>query len=144
MGNWINDLYVKYGNRLRMETVEVQIANTTGMYYLPDDSILRNRQVVGFLVVSNPSDGSLAPDTGRPLISDTALKQTFLTLKCNNEIVLDRFPLLAAVADDDNDRQCTPLNYLGFTPDKSYVQIGNAASTVAAGESLLIHFYYVC
>jgi hypothetical protein len=135
----------KYGDRVRTHAVEVQIGDTNGKYFLPDDSILRQKQIVGIFCRYNPDDNQYAPDSGRQLINENGLADAYLTLHHNNKEILSNHPL-QDLAISENSREQRRIYLPELTPSKSYVIIANPttpASKIAAGESILIHFVYI-
>ena len=140
-----NEAFNTYGNRLRTHMVEVQLSDTSGKYFLPDDSLIREKKVVGMFLRKNPSADVYSPDTQRPSIGDVALRSAYITLKDANKEVILSHPL-ADFAITDEDRTHRPLILDSITPSKSYIIIANPTvpgGKIAAGQSILLHFLYV-
>lgn len=139
-----NEAFNTYGNRLRTHLVEVQLNDTSGKYFLPDDSLIREKKIVGMFTRKNPGD-VYSPDTQRPAIGDVALRSAFITLKDANKEVILNHPL-ADFAITDEDRSHRPLILDSITPSKSYIIIANPTvpgGKIAAGQSILLHILYV-
>lgn len=139
--NWIDKIYQDYDGNVGVETLEVEINNTTGIYSLPDNSLLRSHRVLGVFVADNASDDRYSPSSGRQLVTQAALRNASLTLKCNNVTVLDNVPLMHC-ATTLNDHRVHPLKSSNLTPDQSSVRFGNPGTVLSTGRSLLLHFYY--
>lgn len=138
---WLERITEQYQGNIGIETLEIPIENTTGKYALPDNSLLRSNLVLGIFVVDNPSSDRYSPSSGRPLVTEGALRNASLTLKCNNVTILDSMPLIHVTSSLEQ-MKVHPLRSTAITPDQSYVQFGNASSVLTAGQSLLLHFYY--
>ena len=135
------ELVDKYGDRISSHSVEVRVDSTNPRtYYLPDDAILRGKQILEVFTRDNPDDNIVTP-TGRNVVNDTLLVNSFLTLVCGNKRFYDEHPLTDLVPERNNGdhRQIFAPN---FNPSKSYIHI-SGASTITAGESFLLHFIYV-
>src|SRR5690606_41909482 len=118
--------------------VEVQIANTGGNYYLPDNTIVRNKRIVGMFIPDNTGDTAYSP-SGRPLASNAAILSSYITLKAYNDDILSEHPcseLLITTAD----KSILLVELCNVNPQKSTILIGNAAALVTAGESIMIQF----
>lgn len=130
----------KFGDRLRSIGIEVQIPNTNGAYYLPDDAILRGKEIVGAFIGGNPNDNANSP-TGRPLASNNAVYSAFLTIKEDNDNVLESHPL-SDFLQTAEDRSYRILNQCNINPQRSLIQVTNT-SLISAGESFYLTFIYV-
>lgn len=140
-----NEVANTYGDRVRTHLVEILINDLSGKYYLPDDSLIREKKVVGMFTRLNPSDDVYSPETNRLSIGDVAIRSAFITLKDNNKEVILNHPLqdFAITAEDRSHRK---LVMQTLTPNKSYVTIANIAAPagkVSVGESILLHFLYI-
>lgn len=140
-----NEVVNTYGDRVRSHLVEVLINDTSGKYFLPDDSLIREKKVVGLFVRKNPSSDVYSPDTQRPSIGDIALRSAYITLKDANKEVILNHPLADfAITDEDRSHRKLVLN--SITPSKSYIVIANPTvpgGKIAAGQSILIQFLYI-
>lgn len=135
------NLVEKYGDRISSHSVEVKIDSTNPrVYYLPDDSILRGKQILEVFTRDNPNDNIVTP-TGRNVINDTLLNNAYLTLVCGNKRFWDDHPVTDLVP-ELNTGEHRQLYAPNFNPSKSYVTIAGAA-TITTGESILLHFIYV-
>lgn len=130
----------KYGAAVRAITLEVEINNASGEYYLPDDSILRQKRVVGLMVGSNPSDSAVSPK-GRNLISNAAVASTVINLRAGNDLVLDTVPLNFFIQ-GLNGPETRVIELVNLNPLKSTLTVGDV-SLVTTGESVLLTFLYV-
>ena len=128
-----------YGNKLSQTNVEVKIDSTQGRYFLPDDSILRNAQILEVWTIPNPNDNIDSP-TGRDLVTDAILRGCALTLICENKRFWERYPLSDLISENNNGlhRQLVAPD---FTPSKSYIDI--SGPTPVAGESVMLYFTYI-
>ena len=134
-------LVEKYGDRVSSHLVEVKVDSTNPrIFYLPDDAILRGKQILELFTRDNPNDNIVSP-TGRNVINDTLLSNAYITLVCGNKRFWDDHPLTDLVPELNNGEH-RELFAPNFNPSKSYVTIAGAA-TITAGESILLHFIYV-
>lgn len=135
------ELVEKYGDRISSHLVEVKLDSTSPRtYYLPDDSILRGKQILEIFTRDNSSDNIVSP-TGRNIVNDTILLNGYLTLVCGNKRFWDDHPLsdLVPTLNNGEHRQLYAPN---FNPSKSYIHIAGS-TTLTTGESILLHFIYV-
>jgi len=130
----------RYGEKWGTTNLEVEIVGTGGTYNLPDDSILRNKRVLGMFVLSN-SDNSANSPSGRPLISDIAVRSTYITLKVNNDEVIHEHPLSDFLQNAAGDRTIRMLNLCNLNSQKSSVLVSNTA-LISDGESIVLQFIY--
>jgi hypothetical protein len=138
--NWIDQAMSKYGNRLAQHTIEVPITDLSGQYALPDDTIMRSCHIVGIYATANDSDDKKAP-SGRVLIGPVAMRNSYLSIKCNNLIVWKDTPL-AYLTLTTADRSVGAIDIQGITPNQSFVRIADTAG-VTVGESVLLHILYI-
>lgn len=135
------ELVEKYGDRISSHSVEVKVdAANPRVYYLPDDAILRGKQILEVFTRSNASD-NIVSLTGRNIVNDTILANSFLTLVCGNKRFFDEHPLtdLVPTLNDGMHRQLFAPN---FNPSKSYISVAGSTA-ITTGESFLLHFIYV-
>lgn len=133
-------LIEKYGCNLSSTSVEVKIDGTSGVYYLPDDSILRNCQILGLIIPDNEDDSAYSPEAMRPLVSNEVIRSSYITLKSVNDEVIHKHPLvdfLTALQAGD----VRLLDLKGFNPQKSFIELPASALRVV-GESYLLQFLY--
>lgn len=134
------DIVEIYGDKVATTTLEIKVDNTSGRYPFPDDAILRDKKILDFFVMGNPTDDAVSP-TGRPLVSPAVLRSSYLTLKIINDDQIDNFPLVQRVVNAD-DRSLSRFEACPLTPSKSFIQMGtNALATT--GESYLLTFIYL-
>lgn len=129
----------KYGSRLAQHVIEVPITDLSGQYALPDDTIMRSCHIVGIYATSNDDDDKTSP-SNKVLIGPDAIKNAFLTIKCNNLIVWNHAPF-AYLTLTTADRAIGPIDIQGITPNQSFVRITDT-STVSVGEVVLLHLLY--
>lgn len=134
-------LVEKYGPKLATLGIEIQIATTGGTYNMPDDNIIRNKRLVGLFVPDNKDDSAYSP-SGRPLVSNAAIRSSYLTLKAGNDDVLSEHPLSDLLI-TEYDREVKMVDLCDVNPQRSTIFIGNAAALVAAGDSIIVQFIYV-
>lgn len=133
-------LVSKYGEQLRTTAIEVQIVTVTNSYLLPDDVNLRTKRVVGMFIADNASDNASSP-TSRPLVSNAAVKASFLTLKQNNDEIISEFAL-GALLQEEGHREVAMFNFCSMNPQKSEIFVSNT-SLITAGESIVIQIIFV-
>lgn len=138
-------LIEKYGSQIASASVEVQVTNTSGMYFLPDTSILRDCKIIGLIIPDNTADSAVAPQSMRNLVSDAILQTSFITLKDVNNEVYEKHPLSDfQTASQAGDIRLLQLN--GFNPQKSFIEIPSttlAAQANSGNESFLLQFLYI-
>lgn len=135
------ELIAKYGTNVCSHSIEIRINNTSGRYPLPDDSILRDKKIVGVFTVDNPSSDRKAPASGNNIITNAALRNSYLTLVDVNKELIETHPLSdLAITQYDRSHRAVSLDKL--TPDKSYITVADT-TTIAAGQSFLLHFIYL-
>lgn len=128
-------------------TQEIQLQNTTKTrYYLPDDDILRTRNVIGVAFRRQNSGGDRATITGNELVADDVLGVSFLSLQSDGVNFLDRCPIdyLAINPDSEN----IQFRYItldlpnGFNPTKSFIDI-SIVNNLVEGTAYEITFIYL-
>jgi len=147
----MKNLYEQYGNQVRIHPVEIQVNGTSGKYFFPDDSILRNETIIGLAVLPPTFDLENSayltlnsPETDRPLIGVDAFYNAYVSLLDNNKFVINQQPL-AYYAIDQADKDVQQIYTSSFTPSKSYVTVAapTTANRLAAGQSIVLHFFYL-
>lgn len=133
-------LVSKYGENLATTAIEVQITAVTQTYALPDDVNLRNKRVVGMFISDNTAGNANSP-TGRPLVSNNAVRACFLTLKQNNDDVLQQFAM-GALLQEQGHREIVLFDFCSMNPQKSTIFVGNTA-LISAGQSFVIQIIFV-
>lgn len=134
------DIVAMHGDKVATVTLEVKINDLTGNYYLPDDAILREKKILDFFALGNPEDDAKSPD-GRDLVSNAALRSSYLTLKVNNDAQLDAYPLIQRVVNPD-DRGLSRFEACPLTPSKSFIEVGDPA-LISVGQSFILVFIYL-
>lgn len=121
--------------------VEVQIdVATSKPIHLPNDDVLRGKKVTGIAALRRNSAGQGKSELNRPLVSDQAMIEGYLTMKCDSQSVLDRISLdYISVSQDDKEVLQTEL--IGITPTKCFVQFADAGS-INVGESVVLMVFY--
>ncbi len=134
-------LIEKYRRQPASTMVEVKVNGASGVYHMPDDAILRDCRIVGIILPDNADDNAVSPTTQRPLVSNSVIRASFLTLKDVNDEVIHKHPLGDFLTTTQaGDIRVLDLN--GFNPQKSFIELPVAA-LVTDGESYLLHFLYV-
>lgn len=136
-----DELIAKYGDNVCSHAVEVRLASAVNKHYLPDDSILRNKKILGVFTYNNPNADRKAPASGNNIITDAALRNCYLTLADANKLLISDHPL-SDIAITGNDRQHRKIQLNVLTPDKSYLFFADTA-VIAANQSVLLHFIYL-
>jgi len=128
----------QYGSRIKYHTIEVRVDSATEKHFLPDDTLLLNKKVVGacWWDLSTTS-----PETGRTLVNKAVRNDAYLTFKSNNIVFLDNVPYSLFTSDDEY-KDVWELELNGFTPSKSFLTISDA-SLITPGTSLMITFLYL-
>lgn len=134
------ELIQQYGDKVATTSIEVQIGSTSGTYPLPDDSILRDKVVVGLFVMSNGSGTAKSP-MNRALASEAAVNSSYLTLKFVNDDVISSHPL-SDFRPSKEDRSIRRIKICGFNPSKSFIKVADPA-LIAAGQSIVLQFIYL-
>lgn len=136
-----DELIAKYGDNVCSHAVEIKILSTVNRHNLPDDSILRNKKILGVFTYNNPNTDRKAPASGNDIISDAALRNCYLTLADANKLLINNHPLFD-IAITGSDRQHRKIQLNVLTPDQSYLFFADTA-LIAVGESVLLHFIYL-
>ena len=145
-------IFEVYGDQVRSHLVEIQINNTGGKYFFPDDAILREQKIVGlsmdypYFDEANSADFVLnSPDSDRPLIIADAFVNGYLyLLNASNLELLFGVPF-TQFAVQPGDRTIQQIFADGFSPSKSYVEIAAPATAgrITTGQSIIFHFWYL-
>lgn len=131
-------LLSQYGSRLKEHSIEVPITAQQNRFFLPDDTLLLNKTVVGMYFWTGADD---SPETGRPAADKNTQENSFLTFKANNIEILSSSPL-AAYGLSDTDRSIKPIMMESFTPSKSFISVGDP-TILTAGQSYYLTFIYL-
>lgn len=147
----MENIFEKYGNTVRVHPVEVQVNNTSGRYILPDDAILREKEVIA-LTVSPPifdEENTVyftqnSADTDRPFITPSAFLSASLTLKNGSDAIFRNVPL-STFALYPGDKNVPQIFTSRITPSNSAITIGapTTAGRIVTGESIVLNFYYI-
>lgn len=136
----MDQLFQQYSN-LSSHAVEVKVQDTNGKYYLPDDSVLREKEVVGIFIMENPNDNAKSI-LGRALVSETVLRSSYLHIVDVADRILDEHPMMD-LAVGKADRSVRSVKLPDFNPTKSYITFTGTASDITVGESYMVHFWYI-
>lgn len=128
-----------YGENWGTTSIEVEISSANGTYKLPDDSILREKRIIGLFMPSN-EDGTAVSPSGRDLVSDAAARSSYINIKQNNDEVLMDHPL-SDFLQTTGDRSVRLLNMCNINPQKCEIVVGDT-SLITIGESVLLQFIY--
>lgn len=130
----------KYGEKIATHQIEVLIKDTSGKYYLPDDSILREKTVLGVAVMDNTNSDVKSP-MGATHATNAAMRSGYLSLVDINNHIISRHPLPdLTVTPQDKSWMLQKLNR--FNPSKSYVEFGDTTA-IAANQVVLFQFAYL-
>lgn len=140
--SYMSMLQEEFPNRIGIRSLEIQIANNSGRYPLPDDDILRECQIFGFYTSDNAGSNELAPDSKRALIVPASVANAYLTLLCGSLEIVTQHPM-KQLAITQYDRSILPLRSKGITCTKSYIQIANSTTTDPSGKSVMLFFVYL-
>lgn len=122
-------------------TYEVVIGSTAqSKFILPDDAILRGKEIVGVAIRNQNSAGSSVTVSGRVLVSNVALDAAFVNLFQDSKAIIQDCPASYFVP---NYRQgeYTPVKIKQFSPSTSYIRFADS-SRIAANQAVEITFYY--
>lgn len=144
-----NDLITKYGNRVRTHSLEVAVNNLGGKYFLPDDSILRNKTIVG-LTVQPPifDEANSVYFTVNSFATDTAIADApmfynaYISLMNNNVELISGMPLLQ-FGTYPPDRRIQEIFVDILTPNKSFITVADPANNVTEGTVFQLNFVYL-
>ncbi|MCF8237697.1 MAG: hypothetical protein K9I85_06045 [Saprospiraceae bacterium] len=127
---------------LNAATYEVVITSASlSKFILPDDSILREKEIVGIAIRNQNSAGSSQGPSGRVLVSNVALDVAFLSIFQDSKAILSETPANYFVP---NYRQgdYMPVRIKQFSPSTSYVRFTDNAR-ITAQQAVEITFYYI-
>lgn len=134
-----SELYRRHGSRLRSHGIHIDVPNSNGKYFLPDDSILRNQTIVGLVFWS---DADHSPDTNGGVAGKDQQDNSFLTLIAGNTVLHDMIPL-SLFASNPNDRDIHALYIDELTPSKSFITVSDPATHVVVNEGYFLTFFYL-
>lgn len=132
-------LVEKYGGEIGTTLIEVPVDTVKSSYDLPDDAILRRKTVLGLLVPDNTDDNAKSP-TGRDLVSNPAVRSSYLTLKVLNDDTMDLHPMSDLLV-TENQKDLRVMKTCELNPQKCTITVGNTG-LLTAGESFLILVVY--
>lgn len=135
----IVEIYKKYPGKVRHLALDINVQAQKSL--LPDDSILRDNRIVGLFITPNEAGTIRSGITQRVLVDEPTQNNSYLTLKCLNDSVLQDIPL-SLFRVNDNDTEVFPLDLKQLTPSQSYIYIANSA-LVDTAESFYLNFFYV-
>lgn len=127
------------GSQIREFSIEIQITDTLGIYFLPDAQLLRNRTVIGLYFWEG---ADISPNSGRALLSKNGQENSFITLMSGNKALYMGSPLAGfGVGDGQKVIRYTYLD--DFTPSESFIKMD---PSIAGGEedaSIYLTFIYL-
>lgn len=123
-GTYLDEVFKTSGRRIKETNIEIQINNSSGKYMFPDNSILRNKTIVGIYFYEEADN---SPISNAALATKAIQDNSFVTLKSNTIELLYMSPL-AAFRITDTDRSIKPLQVDELTPDQCYITVANAAA----------------
>lgn len=123
-GTYLDEVFKTSGRRIKETNIEIQINNSSGKYMFPDNSILRNKTIVGIYFYEEADN---SPISNAALATKAIQDNSFVTLKSNTVELLYMSPL-AAFRITDTDRSIKPLQVDELTPDQCYITVANAAA----------------
>lgn len=139
MNNSLDQLILEYGDAVREQYIEVIIGSSRKVL-LPDNSILRNKRILGVYVQDNISDDKQTP-TGNNMPPQSQLGNTYLTLLRGSDVIWESKPLTDLMPSlNDGNKQI--FNQSEFDPSKSYIYISGSAA-ISSGDAIAIYFVYV-
>lgn len=81
-------------------TTEVVIKAGVFTYFLPEDTLLNDKDIIGFSTRRQTSGtATRKTKTGRDIVADAVLHAAFITLSTGNKSTLESYPLENAVVD---------------------------------------------
>lgn len=132
-------LVEKYGGDIGTTLIEVKVDTVKSVYNLPDDAILREKTVLGLLVPDNTGDTAKSPQ-GRPMVSNAAVRSSFLTLKVLNDDKLDLHPMSDLLV-TESQKKLRVMKTCELNPQKCTITVGDT-TLLTAGESFLLLVVY--
>lgn len=129
----------KYGQDIGTTLIEVEVDTVKSSYNLPDDAILREKTVLGLLVPDNTDDNAKSPRS-RDLVSNAAVRSSYLTLKVLNDDKMDLHPMSDLLV-TESQKDLRVMKTCELNPQKCTITVGNT-TLLTAGESFLILVVY--
>jgi len=133
--SYLVELSAKYGSEIR-ETRIRATTNARGVVYLPDNGVLRNKTVLGMYY----RDGVDITEDGSPVANKNLHENSFITLRSNNEILLEKTPLAAFVI-TDTENAVKPLYIENLTPDQCTIEFSTTLVPTPAEDYLLTFIF---
>jgi hypothetical protein len=127
----------QFGSRVRETTIEIPIPNASGTYYLPDDSILREKTIVACYYQDTQTRSAF---TTSALANKGVQRSSYLTLVSGTVNLTQRSPL-PAFQITDTTKELKMLYLDSFSPSKSYITA--APADVTPGEVFQLTFIYL-
>jgi len=146
----VGELYKTYRTDLRMTLIEVNVGDTSGKYYLPDDAILRSKPIVGWSAFppseifwdTDPSYSPTTPERNRPLVNSEVFYSTFINIMCGNVELFQLQALINGAKTQNNPSNVVPALLSEINPSKTFLQVSESV-TPTVGTSFLLEFYYL-
>lgn len=136
--------YNKKIPRTTVKVLNVTVADKARLNF-DDDSILREKKIVGIAVVQQNAADTVYSNDGNKIVSPAALNASMITLKnANDRTIIDRMPL-SFLAIDANDRTFFELDCQDpLAPSKCFIEYnGPTGGTVqVASRDYEVHFLY--
>jgi hypothetical protein len=142
----IAELIEKYGSNVRTQSIEVEVNATSGRFFFPDDSILRNKEILAIMAYDGSYDNATpggppnAP-SGRTLVAVEGYRNSYVTLKFNNLDMINQHPIKDLVVTRD-DKTIREIQITNFTPSKSFVEF-NGSGNLTPGTVFYFVFVYL-
>lgn len=123
-------------------TISVKVTSVTKTrYFLPDDDILRGKRIVGVSLRRQDDSDDSRDVNGDTLVADDIISASFLTIEADSVRVLNQIPMDLIAFDANADTRYVAVEFAGFTPSKSVIDISDAAN-LAANEVFELTFFY--
>jgi hypothetical protein len=121
--------------------IEIPINSTIDKrFFLPNNDILRDKQVVGIETYRQGTGGIGATPQNKTLLLDEGIFKGYLTFMCDNQEVLSQVPL-QKIAHTQDDKGIFPVSLIGITPTKSFIEFANMTN-ITTSMSIVLGVYY--
>lgn len=127
---------------INSSTYEVVIGSASqSKFILPDDAILRGKEIVGVAIRNQNSAGTSLTVSGRTLVSNLALDVAFVNLFQDSKAIIQDCPANFFVP-NYREGEYVPVQIKQFSPSTSYIRFADSAR-IAANQAVEITFYYI-
>jgi len=144
------NIFQNHPNDVRSHEVEVRVVDSSGKYQLDDDSILREKEILGFRIVPSPelygiaalANPPISPNTSRPLATTEAIFNAYITINCGSDSIVETYHAAACINTINEPGFYSEFQFCNITPSKSYIEVADPANNAVVGSSFLMMFFY--